>query len=314
MDFFCLDCTHCAHMQDSKLHWAAAFVQTTSNSRKEADVNKNRWMTEKQIIGEENLDPEGSAKDAKVLQILLNDLPSKKHTNKQLADMGIMLYCYTKNQEVASSSKETKQIVSESLQGTGSKAKPKRGAKAVAGVAVGEQLQVSWVVAIKQLRPGFFCLCFFSNSVVFVVLCRSSMSSLVEKAEKYLAGIKAELRKHLTLPEADMNQCKATVGHVEATVKDSIDLLSSNLPDTEATHTDLKKNYDGLVEICNLGQQTIQDLLSKNGISIKKPVQFVKGKGKGKGKSTEVKEEPNHDEKEDPKEGQNAKTESATKS
>lgn len=148
-------------MQDSKLQWAAAFVQTTSNSRKEADVNKNRWMTEKQIIGEENLDPEGSAKDAKVLQILLNDLPSKKHTNKQLADMGIMLYCYTKNQEVASSSKETKQIVSESLQGTGSKAKPKRGAKSIAGVAVGEQLQVSWVVAIKQLRPGFFFVCVF---------------------------------------------------------------------------------------------------------------------------------------------------------
>ena len=118
------------------------------------------------------------------------------------------------------------------------------------------------------------------------MLRRCALRVLCEKADRFGANAKADLRKH-QLPDADHDTAKTTLQNVEELVKEGEEAMRIAACPNEGAHRAMKALVEQLTIGFEKGQVSFYDLFSKNQITLKRKMMTFEPKGKGKGTGIE---------------------------
>eukprot|EP00435_Cladocopium_sp_Y103_P038204 s2333_g10.t1 len=252
--------------EDAKLSWASSFISSSTSLDEDADKEQGQWLTKQQVAKEEALNVE-KPEDELQLTALLKDLKAKAHWLPSLAAQGVQLYHYTKVYTLNTKARASEHRVQEILV-NGPKAKAKAKQKALPATS-NTSVQIDWAVACDKQRT------------VLRILC--------EKADRFVANGKADLRKH-TLPDMDQDAAKTTLQQMGELVKEGEEMMDIGAQPDEAAQRAMKDLVEQLTIGFGKGQVSFFDLFSKNQITLKRKMMSFEPKGKGKGKNQDIEE------------------------
>ena len=135
------------YSDDPSMKWIYAYEVSVTESDATENQQQTAWYTRTQLADVEKLD-EDKPEQKELLDKLCSSLPSREHEDKVWRDLGVQQYQRVLSKVIASEKTENTSQTKQMAVGQAMPTKIRK--KEVADKPAGEDLQVSWVVAVQK--------------------------------------------------------------------------------------------------------------------------------------------------------------------